>query len=179
MLKLTLCFLTAVFAWTFFEYAMHHWVFHKLKRQTMGKREHMQHHARSGYFTPLSLKARLALLGGSLVFGLAWLITDLETASYFTVFFGLSYCFYERIHYLTHAQAPRNWYGRWARKHHFAHHFHDARTNHGVTSPLWDIVFGTLHTRDVIRVPRRFVMPWLIDEQGQLRSPFETDYVLR
>jgi Tfp pilus assembly pilus retraction ATPase PilT len=48
-----------------------------------------------------------------------------------------------------------------------------------VTSPLWDIVFGTLHTRDVIKVPRRFVMSWLTDEQGRMQARFETDYCLR
>jgi hypothetical protein len=35
------------------------------------------------------------------------------------------------------------WYGRWARGHHFHHHFVDARVNYGVTSPVWDVVLRT------------------------------------
>ena len=34
-------------------------------------------------------------------------------------------------------------YGRWARRHHFHHHFVDVRRNYGVTTPLWDVVLRT------------------------------------
>lgn len=174
-----LCFLAALLTWTFIEYAMHHWLFHRLKLNTVGRREHLTHHSRSGYFTPHALKARLALTVGSCVFGITGLLLGLEVASYFTLFFGLSYGVYERVHYLNHAAAPRSWYGRWARKHHFAHHFHDARMNHGVTSPIWDIIFRTYRHYDKIAVPRRFAMDWLTDEIGEVKSSLRDEYRLR
>ena len=179
MFKAVLCLVSAIFAWTFFEYAMHHWIFHKLKLQTLGKREHLTHHARFGYFTPFLLKARLSILGGGAIFMLAWLISDLEAAFYFTVFFGLSYCFYEHLHFLAHTKAPKTAYGRWVRKHHFGHHFHDARMNHGVTTPLWDIVFRTFRRYDVVVVPRRFGMTWLLDEGGKVLTHLADDYRLK
>ena len=54
--------------WSFVEYALHHWVFHRMKFQTIGRREHLTHHARSGYFTRFPLKVKVAGLGHSLVF---------------------------------------------------------------------------------------------------------------
>jgi len=70
-------------------------------------------------------------------------------------------------------------YGRWARRHHFYHHFHDPKVNHGVTSPIWDIVFGTYHKPDVIRVPEKLKMVWLCDETGEVKEPFRAQYELR
>ena len=50
--------------------------------------------------------------------------------------------------------------------------------NHGVSIPLWDIVFGTLDRPERVRVPRRLAMPWLVDEQGEVRPEFADDYEL-
>jgi hypothetical protein len=50
--------------------------------------------------------------------------------------------------------------------------------NHGVTSPLWDKVFGTYEAPAQVRVPRRLAMIWLVDEQGELRAEFADRYVL-
>jgi len=43
----------------------------------------------------------------------------------------------------TEARTRLGWYGRWAREHHFHHHFVDLRVNYGVTSGLWDVVLRT------------------------------------
>ena len=51
------------------------------------------------------------------------------------------YGVYEWLHRREHTHAGIGPYGRWARRHHFHHHFVDGRTNHGVTSPIWDLVF--------------------------------------
>jgi sterol desaturase/sphingolipid hydroxylase (fatty acid hydroxylase superfamily) len=54
----------------------------------------------------------------------------------------------------------------------------DARTNHGVTSPLWDVVFGTYRAPGTIRVPSRLCMSWLRDERGEVREDFRDTFVL-
>jgi sterol desaturase/sphingolipid hydroxylase (fatty acid hydroxylase superfamily) len=100
-------------------------------------------------------------------------------------FFGFTaaYTGYELFHYSLHARAPSTAFGHWLRKHHFAHHYHHPQFNHGVTSPIWDWVFGTLKTVPVIHVPNKFVqesMPWLIDaETGEVKDAYQSDYVIR
>lgn len=52
--------------------------------------------------------------------------------------------------------------------------------NHGVTSPIWDIVFGTYVEPEQIRVPEKLAMEWLCDPQsGDVHTSFAHDYVLR
>jgi hypothetical protein len=50
--------------------------------------------------------------------------------------------------------------------------------NHGVSLPLWDHVFGTYERPTQVRVPRRLALPWLVDDEGELRPEFVDDYVL-
>ena len=71
-------------------------------------------------------------------------------------------------------------YGRWARRHHFYHHFINAKMNHGVTTPIWDLVFGTYRKADVvIEVPSKLAMPWLKDPStGKAREEFATSFVI-
>ena len=76
------------------------------------------------------------------------------------------YGFYDVLHRCQHTHRGYGRYGRWARRHHFTHHFVDARCNHGVTSPLWDFVFGTYRKPGVITVPRKLAMLWLTDANG-------------
>ncbi len=72
--------------------------------------------------------------------------------------------------------APRGFYGRWARKHHLSHHFSNPNTNHGVTSPVWDLVFGTYADHGKMRVPRRHAPLWLLDETGRVRPEYADGY---
>ena len=179
LLSIVCLFSLGVLAWTFTEYAMHHWNGHLLKGKTRFSKEHLAHHAKQDYFLPLPGK----LMRGFLV------LTPLGVASSmlwgaslgiaFTIGFGLSYVWYEVLHYRIHFSAPRGRYGRWARKHHFSHHFNSAKSNHGVTTPLWDIVFGTYVKIDRVKVPRRRSMVWLVNPQtDQCFSNYDVDYVL-
>lgn len=171
--------LAGVFAWTFAEYALHHWVFHRLKIQTMGRQEHLTHHSKSGYFTPNHLKVKMSVIVFSVIYLVTNFVIDVAQAEIFTLTLALSYAWYERVHRNHHTQAPQSRYGAWLRKHHFIHHFHDARVNHGVTTPFWDMVFGTYRTRDSVKVPRKFAMDWLLDEAGEVKPAFAHDYQTR
>jgi sterol desaturase/sphingolipid hydroxylase (fatty acid hydroxylase superfamily) len=93
--------------------------------------------------------------------------------------FMVSYGGYEVHHRREHTHAGGSAYGRWARRHHFYHHFVDGRSNHGVTSPLWDFVFGTYRKADKIPVPPRLCMEWLKDPlTGGIRERFADTFVL-
>ena len=91
------------------------------------------------------------------------------------------YLYYEWLHRRLHTHSAISAYGRWARRHHFWHHFHDPRVNHGVTSPVWDIVFRThVPVAQPIRVPEKLAMPWLLNaETHEIRSELEGRWELR
>jgi dihydroceramide fatty acyl 2-hydroxylase len=59
----------------------------------------------------------------------------------------LGYLLYELVHLSAHHGAARAPILRWLRSHHLRHHFDDAGANFGISSPLWDVVFGTLQIR--------------------------------
>ena len=163
--------------WSFTEYVLHRFDGHGMKGRTTFSREHLAHHADPAYFAPWSLKFRLAAL---VVGGLGAVLATLFGAPGFTgaVGFTAGWLGYEWLHRRLHTHGPLNAYGRWARRHHFHHHFNDPKRNHGVTSPVWDWVFGTLAEVDVVRVPRRHAPVWLVDG-GELVAAHTADYVLR
>jgi sterol desaturase/sphingolipid hydroxylase (fatty acid hydroxylase superfamily) len=87
---------------------------------------------------------------------------------------------YEWLHRREHTHAGWGAYGRWARRHHFHHHFVDGRTNHGVTSPIWDVVFRTYQQpATTIAVPRKLVMSWLVDETHRIHPEHAATFSLR
>ena len=166
--------------WTLTEYLMHRFNGHGGKGKTRFSREHLRHHAEKDYFTPDRIKVVMALPAFA---GLAavsiWLTGPLMGVA-FTVGFAATYVYYEWLHYSLHVTPPRGRYSRWARKHHFAHHFNCPKQNHGVTSPLWDWVFRTLERPEQVRVPARHAMDWLRDPATrEVHAAFAADYVVR
>ena len=53
------------------------------------------------------------------------------------------YVCYDMIHYATHHFAMRNGVGFWLKQYHLRHHYQDDEAGYGVSSPLWDYIFGT------------------------------------
>lgn len=137
--------------------------------------EHVRHHSEGNYFAPWWKKAGAAVLFfGVVTPPLVWLLGAPLALSYSAGLVGF-YVTYEVLHRLEHVTAGLGWYGRWARRHHFAHHYSDTRFNHGVTTPLWDIVFRTYKPVETVRVPSRFAMPWLKDPQTGTVRPEHSD----
>ncbi len=178
MMSALLAFLVGAIGWTLLEYVLHRFVFHGRSAKSLGAREHRRHHAQVDYFAPWWQKALAALVTTAIVLPLAALIAGLVSGAAFTLGFILMYLLYEVLHRRAHTHPPHNRYGRWRRKNHFAHHFVDPRLAQGVTTPLWDIVFGTRLSVDRVRVPRRLAMPWLVDGDGEVRAPYAGDYEL-
>jgi sterol desaturase/sphingolipid hydroxylase (fatty acid hydroxylase superfamily) len=166
------------FAWTLAEYGLHRWIFHELPRPVLGAAEHRQHHARPDYFAPAWQKGLAALaVSAALLVGLSQVMAPTIGAA-FTGGFIAMYLAYEVLHRRCHTHPPRGAYGRWRRRNHFAHHFTDPHRAHGVTTPLWDHVFGTTLAARRIEVPRALAMRWLVDAEGRVRAPFAADYEL-
>jgi len=166
--------LLGVLTWTLLEYLIHRWMGHdrRFRKSPFGV-EHVRHHIEGNYFAPTWKKLIVAagFAGVTLLLGapVAYVL-------------GLVTCYgaYEWLHRREHTHAGIGPYGRWARRHHFHHHFVDGRTNHGVTSPIWDLVFGTYEQPTTIRVPAKLCMVWLRDPAtGDIRREHATTYQLR
>ena len=53
------------------------------------------------------------------------------------------YVWYDLTHYYLHHAAPKTAFGKWLRRYHLVHHFQTPEVRYGITTPLWDHVFGT------------------------------------
>ncbi len=172
-------FALGVVLWSPAEYVMHRFVMHELKGRGLPSREHLRHHAEydsvleSWWFAwagivglGIALGVNMAKLVGLAGWGLG-------------IGWVAAYGFYDWIHFRAHRRPIRSAYERRVRRHHFHHHFGHPTVNHGVTTPLWDKVFGTYEPVDFrVRVPRRLAMRWLVDADGELRPEYADDYVL-
>jgi len=168
--------LGGAFAWTLAEYILHRGFGHK-KGKNPFTVEHLAHHADHSYFAPTWKKALITvavvtvvapfLLWGAGAVGLAGVLG-----------FVAMYLMYELVHRRLHTHAPVTRYGRWARRHHLYHHFKRPHLNHGVTTPLWDWVFGTLEVPSSINVPKKHILPWMVEADGRLKECFRSEFVV-
>lgn len=164
--------------WSLAEYALHRWVFHAPRARTRLAVEHRKHHRIEGYFTPAGKKAGAAavvvggLVGSGLVFGAPGVA--------FAVGFTGAYLAYEVLHRRLHVAPPvlGHKVGSWLRRHHLHHHFRNPASNHGVTSPLWDLVFGTFEAAPTVAIPRTRAPAWLIGADGRPDPRFAREFPL-
>ena len=174
-------FVAGAFWWSLWEYGLHRFAFHVPRGKWFGSKEHLNHHVHAGWnMDPLML---LIWLGVALS-GLGWgvLVSNVAGSGAVGIAFGsgwaLAYYFYEWQHRSAHVHPPRNRWQRWLRLHHFHHHFGHPMANQGVSMPVWDVVFRTLEIPGQVKVPRRLAMPWLVDDDGEVRVEYAADYVL-
>jgi sterol desaturase/sphingolipid hydroxylase (fatty acid hydroxylase superfamily) len=140
-------FVFGVLVWTFLEYMLHRFVFHYQPKSTWGKRFHFilhgVHHDYPNDATrlvmPPGISIPLAVIFYAIflaVFGAA-----LTPAIFTGMIFG--YLCYDMLHYATHHFSMKKGVWAWLKKHHMRHHYGDDHTGYGVSTPLWDFVFGT------------------------------------
>lgn len=168
-------------AWTFLEYVIHRWLGHDARmRPNPFSAEHVRHHSEGSYFAPSWKKALSAVFVTAVLIGPSMGLAGPAAGSSFVAGLMTMYVAYEVLHRREHTQPGRGRYMRFLRRHHFHHHFMNPRTNHGVTTPIWDWVFGTLQAPGVIRVPPKLAMKWLIDPNtGDVYPRHATHYALR
>jgi sterol desaturase/sphingolipid hydroxylase (fatty acid hydroxylase superfamily) len=139
--------------WSLLEYWLHRSVFHFGDRATTPTEKfrffmiHGYHHDFPN--DPMRLVAP-PMLG--------WPLAVIVGALYYVVFGPtvvypvlagtfVGYIAYDWVHYYTHHFRPTTHLGRWMRKYHMEHHYLDHGAHFGVSSPLWDVVFGTFRAR--------------------------------
>lgn len=140
-------FATGLVVWSLLEYWLHRLVFHYEASSVLGKRlvwllhgvHHDWPHDKLRLVFPPTVSLPLALLFWGIftaIFG---------DVMRYAAFAGLAagYLTYDMIHYYVHHFAPKNRVAKFLRRYHLAHHFKGPNTGFGVSSPLWDYVFGT------------------------------------
>lgn len=136
-----------IFTWTFFEYAVHRFIFHYNATTEIGKRFHfLSHGVHHDYpqdstrlVMPPSVSLPLAVL---FFFVFRGLLGPYMMAPAF-VGFLMGYLVYDMSHYAVHHFNWKNAYFQRIKKHHMDHHFRDPDYGFGFTSDIWDKVFNT------------------------------------
>ena len=173
-------FALGAFSWTLAEYTLHRFAMHEMRGRGKASKEHLRHHAAFDHnpgTTALSWTG-VFVVAATVFFPIGLLVNGLAGGIALGSGWIVGYAGYEYLHWAAHRKAPRTAYEAWVRRHHFHHHFGHPMMNHGVTTTLWDRVFGTLDVPDFIKVPRRMAMVWLLDDDGELRPEYQDSYVL-
>jgi sterol desaturase/sphingolipid hydroxylase (fatty acid hydroxylase superfamily) len=144
MLIDALIFAAGLFAWTFVEYVIHGMLGHA--HRTFVTKLHDVHHRdpRAVFALGAWIPTAVVMVGAVVWVGFAPGV----------IFYGGIVCgfaIYEYVHYRMHFVEPALAIEGRMRARHLAHHAGEPDAIFGVTSPIWDVVFGTEPTPDRMR----------------------------
>lgn len=136
-----------VFVWTITEYLLHRFIFHLELKSEFGKKIHFIFH---GVHHDYPSDSRRLVMPPSVSIPLAtlfyllfrFLIGDVAVYPFFAGFLS-GYLFYDMTHYAVHHFNMHSKFWLALKHHHIKHHYKDPDRGFGVSSPLWDIIFGT------------------------------------
>lgn len=137
---------------TFVEYAVHRWGYHPGEHASESRQQfcytvHGIHHDYPKDKQRLAMPPAASILIGTLLLVLFRLLLG-DAAFAFLAGFMVGYALYLLVHYSVHIfRAPKNalkvlWVN------HAIHHYSPEEISFGVSSPLWDHVFGTLPKKE-------------------------------
>lgn len=137
-------------SFTLVEYLVHRYVYHLSTHTPWRKRfqykAHGVHHEFPKDKDRLAMPPLLSITVATILLLLFRLVMG-DFAFAFLPGFLAGYAYYLSVHYVVHIyQPPRNFLrALWVN--HSVHHYKDGDVVFGVSSPLWDYVFGTMHVR--------------------------------
>ena len=136
-----------LFTWTFTEYLLHRFLFHFPARSRIGKwlvfLFHGNHHDDPKDKTRLVMPPAGAIPIMAVLYLMFNALLPAAWLHVFTAFFIAGYLVYDYIHYAVHHFPMNNRIARFLKHYHLKHHFSGQGGRFGVSSPLWDMVFGT------------------------------------
>jgi sterol desaturase/sphingolipid hydroxylase (fatty acid hydroxylase superfamily) len=145
-------FVIGLFLWTLAEYTLHRFVFHFQAKSPRGQRItflfHGIHHAQPQCKTRLVMPPAVGIPLAALFYGLFYLVTVvlMKTPYWINPLFSAfltGYLIYDLGHYAQHHLPMRRGYFRYIKRYHMQHHYKTPNQRFGVSSPIWDFVFGT------------------------------------
>jgi sterol desaturase/sphingolipid hydroxylase (fatty acid hydroxylase superfamily) len=139
-------FTAGILIWSLVEYTMHRWVFHYEPKSRWGQRLHFMlhgvHHDYPNDASRLVMPPAVSLPLAVVFYTLFWCFFGRYTPAPFAGLLA-GYLFYDMLHYATHHFPMKRGVWLWLKKYHMRHHYQNDEVGYGVTSPLWDHVFGT------------------------------------
>jgi len=145
--RIALTFFAGMFFWTLFEYIAHRYIFHWVAESERAQKivyiMHGNHHHYPRDRERLFMPAVPSLILASTIFGIMYLIMRQNAFMFFPGFI-LGYLIYGSMHYAIHAwNPPFKWMKPLWRNHHL-HHYKNEHRGFGVSSTIWDHIFGTM-----------------------------------
>lgn len=133
--------------WTITEYLLHRFVFHYELKGKIGERIHFifhgVHHDYPSDRLRLVMPPSVSIPLATLFYWLFWLmLTPAHLYSFFPGFI-LGYLFYDITHYAIHHFNFKGTIWKEIKRHHMLHHYQDPTKGFGVSSSMWDKVFGS------------------------------------
>ena len=128
------------------EYLIHRFLFHSKNSDDMNSwtyKLHNIHHDHPRDKKRLALPLPLGIIFGTLLYLFMWIFLGSTTPFFFSGFI-IGYGTYLLVHYRIHIKKPPKNILKYWWKHHHIHHYKDRTKAYGVTTPLWDVIFGTL-----------------------------------
>lgn len=127
--------------WTLIEYALHRFVFHGMP---VFSDLHGRHHVSPRAFIGTPTWMSLSVLGIA-IFLPAWWGISLNVASGLVAGVAGGFLWYGVVHHAMHHRRPRFIAFRLgtSTQRHMRHHYSTRPGNFGVTTQIWDLVFGT------------------------------------
>lgn len=145
-----LCWLVPVgfVSWTILEYVLHRFVFHwQSQNPRIGRilqALHLSHHGDPRNPDKILVRPSFSLLVSAAILAALILISGQVFAAVgILIGIWVGFLYYETVHYRLHVNKGSGALLQYQRRCHFYHHFVDHRHCFGVTSPLWDWIFGT------------------------------------
>jgi sterol desaturase/sphingolipid hydroxylase (fatty acid hydroxylase superfamily) len=143
-----LAFVGGCLGFSLFEYSLHRFLFHRQFADTRAGRiegflTHGYHHIYPDdperlVMPPLGSMPLGALFAAGYVGLLGWAVGLAAFAGT-----AVGYVLYDTTHFVLHHWRPRTPVGQWMKRYHLLHHHAEEPARFGVSSPLWDYVFGT------------------------------------
>lgn len=145
--KSAVFFFCGMFFWTLFEYILHRFIFHLVPQSERGKKIsyviHGNHHHFPRDRQRLFMPPVPSLILATVIFSLMFLVMRDNVFMFFPGFM-LGYLIYGSMHYAIHAwNPPFKWMKPLWRNHHL-HHYKNEHQGFGVSTTLWDRLFGTM-----------------------------------
>jgi sterol desaturase/sphingolipid hydroxylase (fatty acid hydroxylase superfamily) len=125
-------------AWTLWEYNVHRFLFHEAWSPLI--HGHLAHHAAPRHTIGLPFFVAIAIAG--LLYAACRLAMPVPHAYFFTAGAYLGWLYYGILHHVEHATDLSLPSYRRLRRHHLVHHARMS-SNFGVSTTVWDRLFGT------------------------------------